>query len=172
MDQHEKEYQLTDNMIKKLIEKNIDVDKIKVHQLVEDGKEFHYWHGGQTVTIDYKGVQFSIEATGDIYFHLYDKSDGSEVFYVKDKANQGHLYSELSQYIKDDEDLELLLDGEHPVYESRIDFNNWWECFIVDGDDFYDLLWCLDGYSLTEAIEEVWDLMPEIYDSEILGIAI
>jgi hypothetical protein len=119
-------------------------------------RQMPFWHGGDMVEIKIPEGRFIISACGDVYATLIRKSDGTEMFYVKDKTNAGRFGDELLPYIKTDEELNQLLHGKHPVYELEIDHNNWWECFGLTNDDqFCDLMWALDADPLMEAIAEV-----------------
>lgn len=120
--------------------------------------QMHYWHGGWMASIYYKGHEFSIRAVGDMFVTLYDESDDI-IAYVKDKGNAGRFYDEMNVHIRSDRHLKKLMS------QGRLEFdnNNWWECFLYLPDNtFVDLMWALDAYTISEAIEEVLEGMEEI----------
>ena len=118
------------------------------------------WYGGEVVSILYKGWKFAINAFGDIRAWLIDKSDGHQIFYVKDRNNMGDLGSYLRSYIKTDTELQQLLNGTHPKYHLETPETNWWECTLVDpADGVHEPLWSLDADNILGAIAEV---IPEM----------
>jgi aromatic ring hydroxylase len=120
-------------------------------QKIQENKASHYWYGGKVAEIKHKGFTFSIEAVGDMYATLFDEKN-IEIAYIKDKNNGGWFDNEMSRYIKDDEMLYDLLDRNKLVF----DYNNWWECFVIDDKgNFHDLMWVLDSINIFDALEEV-----------------
>jgi hypothetical protein len=120
-------------------------------QKIQENKASHYWYGGKVANIKHKGFTFSIEAVGDVVGILFDENN-IEIAYIKDKSNGGWFDNEMSHYIKDDEMLYDLLDRNKLVF----DYNNWWECFVIDDKgNFHDLMWVLDSINIFDAIEEV-----------------
>lgn len=120
--------------------------------------QMHYWHGGWMGSIYYKGHEFSIRAVGDMFVTLYDEADDI-IAYVKDKGNAGRFYDEMNVQIHSDRHLKKLMS------QGRLEFdnNNWWECFLYLPDNtFVDMMWALDAYTISEAIEEVLDGMDEM----------
>ena len=131
---------------------------LTLRQSVEEFKEYHYWYGGCVAEIAYKGFKFLLGAYGDVRATLFRKADNVELAYVKDKSNGGYFYSEMSEFIKDDEELDQMIEGEHPDYTLEIDNNNWWEYYIttpegevIDADDI------CDSYRFSEALNEMID---------------
>jgi hypothetical protein len=120
-------------------------------QKIEEQRALHYWYGGKVAEIKHKGFTFSIEAVGDVIGKLYDENN-NEIAYIKDKNNGGYFENEMQYYIKDDTILLDLLDKNKLVF----DYNNWWECFVIDDKgNFHDLMWVLDSTHVYGAIDEV-----------------
>lgn len=136
--------------LNRLPEIHIDADVLP-HQ------QAHYWYGGEMATIKFNGYIFCLEALGDVYARLYQRSDLNEPLeHIGDKHNHGALGNTLRHYIETDAELEQLIEGTHPTYTLELEDNNWWECFVIDPDGvWYDLMWNLDSTLLSEAIEEV-----------------
>ena len=62
-------------------------------------------------------------------------------------------------YLKNDEELYAAIDNGDLIF----DYNNWWECFIIDPQgNWHDLMWDLDASYLDEAIEEVKSGLDEM----------
>lgn len=87
--------------IRKQIGKIHQPIKVEFHQPICRKQYSSLWYGGLVVSIKVRGCVFAIHACGDIYATLYDKSDGTELLYVKDKSNRCgkgggilHLYAE------------------------------------------------------------------------------
>ena len=90
---------------------------------------------------------------------------------VKDKRNGGSFYSAMARYIKNDEELEDALIGNHTDYELVVDYNNWWEFYIVcpngemvDNGDICES----DYYSqaLNEMIDSIESFVEEYEESK------
>ena len=122
------------------------------------------WYGGEVAVIRYKQYKFLLSATGDVYANLMDKADDSRsLFYVKDKNNGGFLADELIPYIKTDTELYAAMCGTHKRYLLELDYNNWWECFLVDPEgNFHDLMMALDSDGVFDAVAEILAEMDEI----------
>lgn len=134
-----------------------DEVKITITDLIDNDHKSHYWYGGQCAKIEYKGYKFSIEAIGDVYW--YHKKDGDISDVYKDKNNAGRFYDEMSYLYKNDDELYDAIDKGELVF----DYNNWWECFVIDPKgEFHDLMWDLDASYLDEAIEEVKEQLDEM----------
>jgi hypothetical protein len=44
-----------------------------------------------------------------------------------------------------------------------LDYNNWWECFVIDDKgNLHDLSWTLDSMNIFDAIEEVKVSIEEV----------
>ena len=131
--------------------------KVTIKDFVDDKHQSHYWHGGECANIKHNGYTATIEAIGDIYVEYYE--NGEYIMRYKDKANTGQFYNEFSRYIKNDAELYKAIDDGN----LKFDYNNWWECFIVDKNgNFHDLMWCLDADYLNDAIEEVKEGLDEM----------
>ena len=140
-------------------------------QKIEEGKEYHYWYGGRVAEIKYKGFRFVLGAYGDVYASLYRQSDGVELERVKDKGNGGYFYSAMARYIKNDEELEDALIGSHTNYELAVDYNNWWEFYVVcpNGETWDNGDICESDYysqALNEMIDSI-DSFVEEYEEYI-----
>jgi len=86
-----------------------------------------------------------------MYATLFDEKN-IEIAYIKDKNNGGWFDNEMSRYITNDDMLLDLVNRNKLVF----DYNNWWECFVIDDKGkFHDLLWSLDSINIFDAIEEV-----------------
>lgn len=141
--------------------------EIKFLQNLKDGCCFCYWYGEDVVSIKYKGRESIISANGDIRATLSDKKTGDEIAYVKDKSNNGVFYDEMHPYIKNDAELLLLLNDEHPKYQLYFDNNNWWDLCFCDskGEEHYDYD-ALDYDSVLDAIIEVIEDFEDLIAEE------
>lgn len=123
--------------------------KVTITDFIDNDHRSHYWYGGQCAKIEYNGYTASIEAIGDVFAEY--APNGEYKIHVKDKNNAGLFYQEMSCYFKNDEELYASIENGDLI----IDYNNWWECFIIDPQgNFHDLMWNLDADYLDEAIEE------------------
>lgn len=124
--------------------------QVEITDFIDENHRSHYWYGGECARVMYKGYTAEIHATGDVYAEYI--VDGETKAYVKDKNNAGFFYVEMKQYLKDDTALyEAINEG-----SLLIDYNNWWEAFIIDPEGkFHDLMWDLDSSFIDEAVEEV-----------------
>lgn len=85
---------------RQMTEEDIKLQFIKVefHQPICRKQYSSLWYGGLVVSIKVRGCVFAIHACGDIYATLYDKSDGTELLYVKDKSNSGRFGVDVLPY--------------------------------------------------------------------------
>lgn len=107
-------------------------------------------------------------ANGDVRAYLTDKRIGEQIAYVKDKSNSGTFGSEMSQYIKDDAQLQSFMDDEDPKYSLELTDNNWYEVFFerINGD-YSDESDVCDSDNVFEAIAEAVEMMTNyIRDKE------
>lgn len=131
--------------------------KVTITDFIDNDHRSHYWYGGECAKIAYKGYTAIIEANGDVYAEY--APNGKYVTRVKDKNNTGFFYSEMDYHIENDEELYAAIDNGDLVF----DYNNWWECFIIDPQgNWHDLMWSLDASYLDEAIEEVKSGLDEM----------
>lgn len=131
--------------------------QIIIKDLIDNNHRSHYWYGGECARIEHNGYIASIEACGDVYAEYYE--NGEYKARVKDKSNGGWFYHEMSCYIKNDEELYGAVENQNLI----IDYNNWWECFIISPDGkFHDLMWALDSDYLDDAIKEVEENLEDI----------
>lgn len=160
-----KECKLPEIIIEELKAKGVDLSTIEVCDFIEANKQYHLWYGGDAVKIQYKNIDIFIAALGDINIALFDKSNNRQLFHVKDRFNSGSIYQDLSQYVKNDEELKKIMLNKHPKYEFNVFHDcNWWECYIGYNGERYDITWDLDADTLTEAIIETFKELDEIYD--------
>lgn len=112
------------------------------------------------VSIKVRGCVFAIHACGDIYATLYDKSDGTELLYVKDKSNSGRFGVDVLPYLKTDHALYAAMGDTHKRYRLDMEHNNWWECFVYTPEgEFHDMMWALDSDHIFEGVEVVLSAM-------------
>lgn len=124
--------------------------KIIIKHLIDNNHRSHYWYGGQCATVEHNGYVASIEAIGDVYAEYYNGKEYAAR--VKDKANGGNFYHVMSDYIDGDADLYDAIENDR----LHVDYNNWWECFVIDPQgNFHDLMWALDSDYLDDATKEV-----------------
>ena len=144
--------------------------KVTITDFINKNHRSHYWYGGECARIEHNGYTALIEAVGDVYAEYYE--NGEYQTRVKDKNNGGWFYHEMNCYIKNDEDLYKAINNGDLI----IDYNNWWECFIVDPQgNWHDLMWALDADYLDEAIEEVKanldDVIQDYFENEYIPSA-
>lgn len=155
--------------LKDLLELNgISEDAVTyVDGYLEENKQHHFWHGGKVLEFKYKDVFVSIEAIGDVRAQLVITEKDASIVDVKDKYNTGEFGRELAFYVKDDTELDLIENENHPKYHLEVDNNNWWECFLIKRDnqetDFYDLMWDLGDLHLKDALAEVMEGIDEVH---------
>ena len=131
--------------------------KTIITDFIDNDHRSHYWYGGQCAKIEHNGYIASIEAIGDVYVEY--APNGEYICRVKDKNNVGWFYNEMRNYIKDDKELYEAINNDDLI----IDYNNWWECFIIDPQgNFHDLMWALDSDYLDDAIKEVEENLEDI----------
>lgn len=116
--------------IRKQIGKIHQPIKVEFHQPICRKQYSSLWYGGLVVSIKVRGCVFAIHACGDIYATLYDKSDGTELLYVKDKSNSGRFGVDVLPYLKTDHALYAAMGDTHKRYRLDMEHNNWWECFV------------------------------------------
>lgn len=130
---------------------------VVITDLIDNDHRSHYWYGGQCAKIEHNGYIASIEAIGDVYAEY--APNGECECYVKDKNNAGWFYNEMRNYIKGDKELYEAINNDDLI----IDYNNWWECFIIDPQgNFHDLMWALDADYLDDAIKEVEENLEDM----------
>ena len=130
------------------------------------------WLGGNIAVIEVdKNLCIDISAIGDVIAILYDENK-DELASSKDKSNQGAFESNMSFYIKDDEELSQLLEDGRLVLRN----NNWIEYGGIIYDEktnkkyFIDLGMIVDNIlddDALVAIDQVLDDLDEIKE-EIL----
>ena len=108
--------------IRKQIGKIHQPIKVEFHQPICRKQYSSLWYGGLVVSIKVRGCVFAIHACGDIYATLYDKSDGTELLYVKDKSNSGRFGVDVLPYLKTDHALYAAMGDTHKRY--RLDMQD------------------------------------------------
>lgn len=155
-------------LIAKAKEQGIEIEMVQ--DLIDENHLDSLWYGGTIAVIIKNQYRIGVMAAGDVRAILYDKEDGSEVAYVKDKGNYGRFYEEMSYYIKDDDHLYKLEDNGQLVLDS----NNWFEWSVYDaekgeyiGPDCFDNILEEDILSFLEvdAINALLDYVIE-YEEE------
>ena len=121
--------------IRKQIGKIHQPIKVEFHQPICRKQYSSLWYGGLVVSIKVRGCVFAIHACGDIYATLYDKSDGTELLYVKDKSNSGRFGVDVLPYLKTDHSLlacfqimRMTLYGKRLSATSRKKRTRSWSC--------------------------------------------
>lgn len=121
------------------------------------------WYGGNIATLSKEDITIDISAIGDVRAKLFD-INGEELVFVKDKGNNGRFYDEMNCYIKNDNELETLIEQNRLV----LDNNNWIEFDGIINNKFIDLGMIYDNITdsdnILEAIEEVIERFDEIVD--------
>ena len=130
------------------------------------------WLGGNIAVIEVdKTLCIDISAIGDVIAILYDENK-DELASSKDKSNQGAFESNMSFYIKDDEELRQLLEDGRLVLRN----NNWIEYGgIIYGEKtnqkyFIDLGMIVDNIlddDALVAIDQVLDVLDVIKEEII-----
>ena len=124
--------------------------KVTITDFIDNDHRSHYWYGGECAQIEHNGYTALIEAIGDVYAEYIP--NGEYVTHVKDKNNTGFFYTEMNYYLENDENLYKAINNG----DLTFDYNNWWECSIIDPQgNWHDLMWVLDDDYLNEAIETV-----------------
>ena len=149
--------------IRKQIGKIHQPIKVEFHQPICRKQYSSLWYGGLVVSIKVRGCVFAIHACGDIYATLYDKSDGTELLYVKDKSNSGRFGVDVLPYLKTDHALYAAMGDTHKRYRLDMEHNNWWECFVYTPEgEFHDMMWALDSDHVFEGVEVVLSAMDSV----------
>ena len=137
---------------KKLIELPLGWNLIW-HQFIDDEHLDSDWYGGLIAEIQYEDLSAKIYAIGDVRVEY--KDDSGNVIEVSDKNNEGLLFDELGDVLKNDKELREAANEGNLTYWN----NNWFEFYFFDrhsGEGIempFDSL--LDDSSVDEAIESV-----------------
>lgn len=135
-------------LIAKAKEQGIEIEMVQ--DLIDENHLDSLWYGGTIARITKGKYRIALMAIGDVRATLYDKEDGHEIAYVKDKGNYGRFYEEMLYYIKDDKHLYELEQNGLLV----LDNNNWFEWSVYD----------------TEKEEYIGpDLLDNIYESDVIN---
>lgn len=136
--------------------------EIKLLQDIEFGKCCSLWYGGLIAEICIGNSKCSLLANGEVRASLIAKQNEQEIAYVKDKSNSGTFGSEMSQYIKDDAQLQALISGEDFGYFLDLTDNNWYEVFFesINGEDSDECEVC-DSDNVFDAIAESVEMMMD-----------
>lgn len=102
--------------------------EIEISQFIDKDHLDCLWYGGEVGTIKLQnGYIITIGAYGDIFLSGY--IDGSYI-YIKDKSNNGNVYSELG-HLLDDRELHKLLESDATNNRLVLDNNNWFEVDLI-----------------------------------------
>lgn len=122
------------------------------------------WYDGLVAKIYSDKGEFCIFARGQIRAKLFSKDENGEVIehaYVKGSGIS--FYQEMSEYIKNDEELVKIINNEHKTYQLEFDNNNWLEVDLLNNEGEYEELdIVLDSGSLNDAVKEVIKMIPDI----------
>ncbi len=129
------------------------------------------WCDGIVASIHTKEGEYHLFVVGDVRCNLITKtniiSDGDEIpkgtiiAYVK--GNGTGFYHEMSRYIKDDEELDRIISGEHPLYELDFKNNNWIELdYLKDNGEYEGLDILLDSCMINEALNEAMTMISKL----------
>lgn len=139
---------------------------IEIYDQPEKDRQSHYWYGGNLVTLTYNqtGDKFELWANGDVRATLFNE-DGSKLVFVRDKQNHALFYTEMFEYIKNDEELYSLINEEDEGKRYlEIDDNNWFEVFSCYHDERMDFEEVLDASEYEEAFKEAIDVILEFME--------
>lgn len=137
--------------------------KINIVDIIDKDHLDCTWYGGELGVIEYKGYKIVIGAYGDIRLDGY--INGSYV-HIKDKNNNGNVYSELG-HVLDDDGLYRLLDSDEDKNRLEFEDNNWFEVDLISPDgDWIDLCGSdnvLDGNLLDcfSSVKDYFDYVDE-----------
>ena len=157
-----------------ILNAQIDVDRY------EDGKhEDSFWYGDTVATIKTPSKNYGIAARGIVICSLIAKKDfigsdgksykrGEEIAYVKDKNEAGRFMDEMSPYIKNDEELNEILSGDHKLYELEIENNNWFSLEFLDSKNNFIDDFVMDSCELKDVIDEAKEYIIEENKNNII----
>jgi len=153
------------------------------------GLENVLWYGGVVASIECEDKsKYVIAARGDVKCKLVAKRDfllekkleedeyeeiedyklcyykkGDVISEVSDKGENGRFYTEMNEYIKDDEHLVSILTNSDENMELVFGNNNWLELSYYDANEDMEYDVVLDDDDITEAINSV---MKEVRANE------
>ncbi len=132
-----------------------------------------FWYGGEVASIKTSNGEYKIVARGQVRCNLIAKEDyidedgkeikkGDIVASIIDKNQDGLFKSEMIPFIKNDTELNIILQYKHKKYELNIGNNNWFdlEFYNSNGDLEYDD-YVLDSHTLTDAVQETKKIIWE-----------
>jgi len=104
----------------------MEIKAINYLQNIDNDKQNCLWYGGDIVEFILEdNSKILVSAIGDVRLWLVDKETNEELVYVKDKNNGGQFYNAMFSYIKNDEELEQVINNKHDKYTMEFDNNNW-----------------------------------------------
>lgn len=122
------------------------------------------WYGGKVAEIITDKRKYEIEAIGNIRCELIAKTDlviddieykkDDIIVSVVDKNNSGVFLNKLGKYLKNDEELVLVMLDEHPNYGLEFGNNNWLEVFYKT-EKSTEESYVLDCSGIDDAINQV-----------------
>lgn len=131
----------------------IPTEIIKWVNPVSTDKQTHYWHNGEVCSIHDGDKTHTIQAVGNIDFHLFDKEKNREIIQLKDTNNSGVLKHAISAYFANDDDLIDAFIEDHDKYIITMPDQHLYEVTVKDnttgqiieryGIEEYDLDSCL-----------------------------
>lgn len=132
-----------------------------------------FWYGGEVASIKTSNGEYKIVARGQVRCNLIAKEDyidedeneikkGDIITSIIDKNQDGLFKSEMIPFIKNDSELNTILQYKHKKYELNIVNSNWFdlEFYNSNGDLEYDD-YVLDSDTLTDAIQETKQIIWE-----------
>ncbi len=154
------------------------MNDFKIEKFIEDDEYTNcLWNNGLLATIQTKKGTYCVIANGDVkcnlkantYFSINDKETkkGEIITHI---SGDGHsFYKKMRSYIIDDEDLDKILNGKHPLYELEFEHNNWYELDFLNKDGEYEGLdIVLDSNLLDDAIKETIKMIPDLEEEKEL----
>lgn len=132
-----------------------------------------FWYGGEVASIKTSNGEYKIVARGQVRCNLvakenYIDEEGNEIkkgdiiASIIDKNQEGLFKNEMIPFIKNDCELNTILQCKHRKYELNIGNNNWFdlEFYNSNGELEYDD-YLLESDTLTDAIQETKELIWE-----------
>lgn len=155
-----------ESLIEKAKEKGLTVE---LEQQPKENREFSYWYGGGVAKVSKGNTSLLLDANGDVRCTYRTIEDGQEYeIFVKDKKNAGNFYLELKDEIESDEKLLEYIynyeDDNNKFPQLEIENNNWWEVFVVIGEEQHDIMCVVEASTYSEALEMFIDGFDEYVD--------
>lgn len=139
--------------------------EITENDVINLEKQHSLWYGGTVITVDYGCYSIVLAAIGDIICDLNQKSKTDELLTietVKDKRNGGAFHTVMSKHIKDDKELQSILNYENDKYTLDMQNSNWWEVLIYKNGESIEIDYILDDDLLVDALLNMIKSLDEI----------